>query len=100
MWDYPYNDGNSPVTDYLIVPYIGAAPQTIIDTHAVQTSYWVTGLTDGITYAFAVMSVNAIGSSAWSALSNWVTPGPVVETWDVSATFGGAGYGLGSEIEV
>lgn len=97
-WNYPYNDGNSPVTDYLILPYIGANPQPIIDTGGPQTSFLVSGLTDGTVIAFAVMAVNAIGSSAWSALSSWVTIGPVAETWDVSATFGGASYGSGCEL--
>jgi len=94
FWDYP-NDNLSPITDYIVLPYIGATPQAPIDTGGTATSFLVTGLTNGVTYTFSVMAVNALGQSSWSAISNPVTPGVSVTWWDPSTMFGSCSYGGG-----
>jgi|SRR5215469_1631497 len=94
-WDYPYRDGNSPITQYLILPYIGSTPQSMIVTGP-STSYWVTGLTNGTAYTFSVAAINAIGQSPWSAISAPITPVAAGSIWwDPSAMFGAAGWGMG-----
>jgi Ca2+-binding RTX toxin-like protein len=51
--------------------------RTVTGIAATATSNVVTGLTNGTTYMFRVVAVNAVGSSAASALSNTVTPATV-----------------------
>jgi Ca2+-binding RTX toxin-like protein len=51
--------------------------RTVTGVAATATSTVVTGLTNGTTYQFRVVAVNAIGSSTASALSNAVTPATV-----------------------
>jgi hypothetical protein len=74
VWNAPANDGGSPITAYMITPYIGGAAQTpqIFNTNATADS--VTGLTNGTTYTFKVAAINAAGTGPNSASSNAVTP--------------------------
>ncbi|MHB1504270.1 MAG: fibronectin type III domain-containing protein [Acidimicrobiales bacterium] len=73
-WSAPASDGGSPITSYLVVPYVGSTAGTVIDTASSSTSYTVMGLTSGTTYTFTVAAVNAIGTGPASAPSNAVTP--------------------------
>lgn len=52
---------------------VNATPGTTI----VPTAATVTGLTDGVSYQFAVQAANAVGSSAFSTPSNTVVPQPI-----------------------
>jgi hypothetical protein len=76
-WRVP-PDGGSPITGYLVTPYIGyfpLAPQRFSSTATTQT---ITGLTNGTTYRFRVQAVNAIGDSGYSKVTNSVTPAATV----------------------
>lgn len=97
-WNYPVNDGNLPIIDYIILPYIGPTAQPTIDTGSSALAYTVSTLAPGTTYAFSVQAVNAFGSSPWSGISNWVTEGVVAAPWDVSALVGATGFGSGSQL--
>jgi hypothetical protein len=72
-WTAPASDGGSPITGYVITPYIGAAAQPSVEAPA-GTSHVVTGLTNGATYTFRVAAKNAVGAGPQSAPSNAVTP--------------------------
>jgi hypothetical protein len=72
-WTAPF-DGGSPVTGYVVTPYIGAVPQTAIAFGASPTSQTITGLANGTTYTFTVAAINALGTGPASAASNPVTP--------------------------
>jgi titin len=77
-WTAPVSDGGSPVTGYVVYPYIAGVQQTPVvfagDTATTQT---ITGLTNGVTYAFRVAATNAVRTGPKSAASNKVTPAPL-----------------------
>ncbi|MCA1843563.1 MAG: fibronectin type III domain-containing protein, partial [Actinobacteria bacterium] len=85
VWDAP-PDGGSPITSYIVTSAPGGATAT---ASGAQTAATVPGLTNGQTYTFTVVAVNAVGNSAPSAPSNAVRPeGPPGPPGDVSATAG------------
>ncbi|MCW2646585.1 MAG: hypothetical protein JWP07_2694, partial [Pseudonocardiales bacterium] len=72
-WTAP-STGGSPITGYVVTPYIGAtaqAPQTFAGTGTTQT---LTGLTPGAAYTFTVAAQNVAGTGPASAKSASVTP--------------------------
>jgi titin len=77
-WTAPSSTGGSPITSYRITPFIGATAQTPITTGNANTSFNVTGLTNGTAYTFTVAATNAIGTGPDSTASAAVTP--VVQT--------------------
>ncbi len=70
-WATPTDNGGSAVTGYVITPTSGL-PVTVGNI----TTYTVTGLTNGIGYAFVVAAINTIGTGGNSAPSGSVTPSP------------------------
>jgi len=74
VWNTPANDGGSPITAYMITPYVGNTPQTpqIFDTPS--TADTIVGLTNGTLYTFKVAAINAAGTGPDSLSSNPVTP--------------------------
>ena len=77
-WTAPAN-GGSPVTSYVITPFIGTTAQATITVTGAPpaTSTIVGGLTNGTTYTFTVSAANAIGAGPASAASAPVTPAGV-----------------------
>jgi alpha-tubulin suppressor-like RCC1 family protein len=73
-WTAPGNDGGSPITGYVVTPFIGAVEQPSTTFASAATTQVVTGLVNGTTYAFKVAAVNAIGTGPRSNLSAGVTP--------------------------
>lgn len=78
FWGIPAANG-SPLTSYSLQIYIGGVLQSTVTgisaapNYAV-TPYTLTPLVSGTTYQVAVAGVNAIGTGAYSALSNSFTP--------------------------
>ena len=72
-WVTP-SSGGSPITGYVVTPYVGATPQTPQSFGANATGGTVTGLTNGQTYTFTVAAQNANGQSPDSAATAPVTP--------------------------
>ncbi|RCG27302.1 DUF11 domain-containing protein [Sphaerisporangium album] len=73
-WTAPSSTGGSPITGYIVTPYIGnvaQTPQTFTGTATTQT---VTGLTPGTAYTFTVTAQNIAGPGPASARSTAVTP--------------------------
>src|SRR5439155_8382938 len=75
-WTAPTSDGGSPITNYRVTPYVNGVAQTPVATGSTQTSFTVTGLTNGTTYTFTVAAANTSGYGAESQASNAVTPAP------------------------
>ena len=71
----PASNGGSPITGYTAI----SNPAGGVDSNAgtTSTSHVVAGLTNGTPYTFTVTAQNALGTSAPSAASNSVTPGPL-----------------------
>ncbi|MCU1369045.1 MAG: hypothetical protein JWO77_239 [Ilumatobacteraceae bacterium] len=85
----PARENGSPITGYVVTPYIGAtaqAPRTFNNSDTFQT---ITGLTNGSAYTFKVAAKNAIGTSPQSVASDAVTPaGPPGVATGVTAVAG------------
>ena len=80
-WTAPGSDGGSAITGYLVRALNPA--NVVVTTQpaaAGATSLVVTGLTNGTAYHFQVAATNLIGTGAFSASSNTVTPSPAANT--------------------
>jgi len=64
-WVAPANNG-SPLTKYVVTPYLGGTAQAALTYDAAATIRTITGLTAGGSYTFTVAAVNANGTSAAS----------------------------------
>lgn len=73
-WTAPADDGGSPITGFVVTPYVGPTAQPASTFDATLTSRSITGLTNGGTYTFTVAAVNAQGIGPASAPSNPVVP--------------------------
>ena len=73
-WPAPKN-GGSPITIYLVTPFVGAKAQAKVAFHSKKTSEVVAGLKNGVTYTFKVAGHNKFGTGKLSAASKPVTIG-------------------------
>ena len=73
-WTAPFTDGGSPLTGYVVTPYIGYHPLESTTFNSTDTTQVVMGLTNGTTYRFRVQATNALGTSGYSTVTNAVTP--------------------------
>jgi phospholipase C len=87
-WTAPVNNNGSPVTGYVVTPYIGTVAQTPRVFTSAATIEAITGLTDGTTYTFKVAARNANGTGPPSASSGVVIPGTPVAPTNVVAVAG------------
>lgn len=60
-WTVPADNG-SPITGYVVTPYLGATAQAPRVFNSTATQQVVTGLTSGAQYTFRVAAVNAVGT--------------------------------------
>jgi uncharacterized repeat protein (TIGR01451 family) len=72
-WTTPGN-GGTPITGYLLTPYIGTVAQPGQAFAGAATTRTVTGLTAGTAYTFTVAAQNLAGTGPASAASAPVTP--------------------------
>ncbi|HEX4094086.1 MAG TPA: fibronectin type III domain-containing protein [Trebonia sp.] len=72
-WTAPASN-NSPITGYVITPYLGGVAQAAQTFNSTATSQTLTGLTAGGSYTFTVAAINGIGTGAASPQSNAVIP--------------------------
>jgi hypothetical protein len=74
-WSPPRSAGASPITGYVVRPYLGREPRPATTFGSSATNGIVRGLTNGRTYTFRVSAVNASGVGPGSAASPPVTVG-------------------------
>ncbi|MHB1930045.1 MAG: fibronectin type III domain-containing protein [Acidimicrobiales bacterium] len=88
-WTAPAGDGGSPVTNYVVTPYLAGVAQGS-QTFGAGTAATVNGLTDGSSYTFTVAAVNQAGTGPASAPSAAVVPhgGPPAPPSGVDAVAG------------
>jgi len=72
-WAAPAN-GGSPITRYVITPYVGSVARTPVLVSAPALRATVTGLTNGTAYSFTVAAQNAVGVGPASAHTKVVVP--------------------------
>ncbi len=73
-WTAAANISGSPVTGYVVTPYLSGIAQTPRNYNTTATSQTLTGLTSGGSYSFTVIAVNVKGNSSDSDQSAAVTP--------------------------
>jgi hypothetical protein len=69
-----YLNGGLPIVIYHVEAQIEGHTSNSMDVPASQTSAFMTGLTNGVTYTFVVEAVNSLGASLASLPSNAVIP--------------------------
>jgi hypothetical protein len=90
-WSPAAVTGGSPITGYVVTPFVGTAARPAHTFAATATSGAVGGLTNGTTYTFRVAAKNAVGTGTRSAASKPVVAGAPAAPWGVSASASGAG---------
>jgi hypothetical protein len=70
----PPSSPPSPITGYLVTPYVGSTPQTPALFNLTNTLEVIFGLTNGTAYTFTVASIDHSGPGSPSGPSNAVTP--------------------------
>jgi alpha-tubulin suppressor-like RCC1 family protein len=85
-WTAPAFDGGSPVTGYVVTPYIGYYPLPPRAFSSATTTQVISGLSNGWTYRFKVAAFNAAGTGSPSRASNPVTPAPTVPAAPIVGT--------------
>ncbi|WP_240777517.1 fibronectin type III domain-containing protein [Nonomuraea basaltis] len=71
-WSAPADSGTSPITAYTVAEASTGKTETVGTTAALFTS-----LANGQRYSFRVKATNDTGDSAWSAISNVISPQPL-----------------------
>jgi predicted lipoprotein with Yx(FWY)xxD motif len=67
-------DNGSPITGYVVTPFVGATAKTPQTFKSIALTQVVTGLTDGTKYTFEVAAKNKVGTGPPSSMSSTVIP--------------------------
>ena len=67
IWSAPASDGGSPITGYVVRPYLASTAQPVRTFPSPATTQTVNGLNTGRTYSFEIAAVNAVGTGPYSA---------------------------------
>ncbi|WP_408586586.1 fibronectin type III domain-containing protein [Novosphingobium sp.] len=86
-WTAPASNGGSPITAYKLYRSIAGGAETLLATITTASPYVDSGRTNGVSHAYRLSAVNAIGEGAKSA-SQSVTPSAAPSRFDATtATF-------------
>jgi titin len=88
-WTPPASDGGIPITGYTVTPYLNGVPQTPQTFNTTATTQVATGLTNGMTYEFTVIALDANGPGSESDPSELETVGAPTKPTGVGITAGG-----------
>jgi hypothetical protein len=66
IWMAPVSNGGSPITGYIITPYLAGVAQPAHVYNSTATTELVPGLTDSQSYRFAIAAKNAVGTGPMS----------------------------------
>jgi hypothetical protein len=80
-------DGGSPITAYVVSAYVGFTPVASSIVGPSETTWKLTGLTNGTSYRIRLRAYNAVGGGPYSSAAN-VTP-HVLSVSDLSGAFTG-----------
>jgi Ca2+-binding RTX toxin-like protein len=97
-WTTPDYDGGTPIYGYEIQA-LDAETGVVVGVDVADagtTELTMTGLTSGVPYAFWVRAVNAAGASAFSGISNTVTPAVTTDPATDPGADPGTGPGTGT----
>jgi Fibronectin type III domain len=75
IWNPPATNGGSPITAYVVTPFIGPTAQKKQAFQSPSTSDLIAGLQNGKVYQFEIAAVNAVGIGAFSPHSGSMTVG-------------------------
>ena len=73
-WKAPLSDGGSPITGYVVYPFLNNAAQPPFVFNNTATTETIGGLQSGQSYTFRVAATNALGTGLRSSRSAPVTP--------------------------
>ncbi|MCA1684192.1 MAG: fibronectin type III domain-containing protein, partial [Actinobacteria bacterium] len=73
-WSPPASNGGSPISGYVVTPYVGTTARTAQTFPSTATTQTVTGLANGTAYGFKVAAVNSAGTGPQSETSLEVVP--------------------------
>ncbi|WP_140158028.1 putative Ig domain-containing protein [Micromonospora sp. NBS 11-29] len=73
-WTPPASDGGSPITNYVVFPYLGTVKQPSQTVPATPLTATIGGLTAGLTYTFTIAALTSQGLGPESAKSHPVIP--------------------------
>ena len=73
-WTAPSSNNGSPITAYVITPFLNNVAEPAKTYNSTALSQVVTGLLSGQSYTFKVAAQNAGGTGANSLMSNAVSP--------------------------
>jgi hypothetical protein len=73
-WTAPANNNGSPVSGYVVTPFLNGVAETPDTFNSTATTETITGLTKGQHYTFTVAAINGNGTGLPSLQSNSVAP--------------------------
>ena len=88
FWQPPFSHGATPISGYVVTPYIGGVAQAAQTFNSTATNAVVTGLTNKTTYSFKVAAINAAGTGPQSATTGFVIAGAPGRPGNVKAVRG------------
>jgi hypothetical protein len=95
-WVAPTSSGGSPITGYVVTPYLGVTAQAPRVFNTTATSAVITGLANATSYTFRVAAKSAIGTGANSGPSSAITIGTPIAPVGVRAVSRSTTAGTGA----